>query len=118
MRIIPTLILLMLFVSTLSPVHADERADNGKFKETESTPGYWPKNGLVPDAKTAIKIAVAIWEPIYGIKHVAQEAPFHAVLKTDVWTVTGSVPRGKLGGQLLAVVAKKDGRIIKVYHSK
>ena len=25
-----------------------------------------PKGGYVPDAKTAIRIAVAVWEPIYG----------------------------------------------------
>jgi hypothetical protein len=27
---------------------------------------YKPAQGYVPDAATAIKIAVAVWEPIYG----------------------------------------------------
>lgn len=118
MRNILTLLFLLLLTPILVPALADERGDKQEFKETESTPGYWPKNGLVPDAKTAITIAVAVWEPIYGIKQVAEEAPFHAVLKNDIWTVTGTVPGGGPGGQLLAVVAKKDGKIIKVYHTK
>lgn len=30
-----------------------------------------PKEGFVPDAKTATRVAVAVWEPIYGEEHIA-----------------------------------------------
>jgi hypothetical protein len=73
---------------------------------------------LVPDAKTAIAIAVAVWEPIYGKAPIAAEAPYHAVLKNDLWTVTGNGPEKGPGGGALAVIAKNNGRIIKVYHTK
>jgi hypothetical protein len=105
-------------VIALGPEGAYAQAPAQGFKETESTSGYWPKNGLVPDAKTAIAIAVAVWAPIYGKREIAAEGPYEAVLKTDRWIVTGTLPGRSVGGTPFAVIAKKDGRIIKVYHTK
>jgi NTF2 fold immunity protein len=72
----------------------------------------------VPDATTAIKIAVAAWEPIYGVEHIARERPYHATLRGGVWIVTGSVPRGAMGGAALARISQKDGRVLFVTHYK
>jgi hypothetical protein len=113
-----TLVCLLMAVIALGPAGANAQADAQAFKETESTPGYWPRNGLVPDAKTAIAIAVAVWVPIYGKREIAAEGPYEAVLKKDRWIVTGTLPGSSVGGTPLAVIAKKDGRIIKVYHTK
>jgi hypothetical protein len=83
-----------------------------------------PKDGLVPDAKTAIKIAVAVWEPIYGEAQIAGEKPYVARLDTNgVWIVEGSLPRGLFGspvkgGVAVAEIAKGDGRILRVSHGK
>ncbi len=33
-----------------------------------------PKDGFVPNAQTAIKIAVAVWEPIYEETKIAEES--------------------------------------------
>src|SRR5260221_13978879 len=61
--------------------------------------GGRPKDGFVPDAKTAIKIAVAVWGPVYGAKKSVGEKPFRARLLTDaVWTGEGFLPPGTLGG--------------------
>ena len=87
-----------------------------------SEPGAQPPAGFVPDAKTAIKIAVAVWEPIYGEKQIAQEKPYHAQLGTNgVWVVEGTFHSGWLfndakGGVALAEIAKADGRILKIIH--
>ncbi|MHB8519951.1 MAG: YbbC/YhhH family protein [Limisphaerales bacterium] len=83
-----------------------------------------PKEGFVPDAKTAIKIAVAVWDPIYGRKEIAREKPYRAHLDTNgVWIVEGSLPNGwfgspVLGGVAIAEIAKSDGRILRVSHGK
>jgi hypothetical protein len=78
-----------------------------------------PKDGYVPDAKTAIKIAVAVWEPIYGEKQIAGEKPYTARLDTNgVWIVEGSLPKGYLGGVAIAEIAKEDGKILRVSHGK
>jgi hypothetical protein len=81
-------------------------------------PTFKPKDGYVPDAKTAIKIAVAVWEPIYGEQKVAGEKPYQAYLSNGVWTVTGSLPKGMHGGVAIAEIAKDDGKILRVIHEK
>jgi hypothetical protein len=77
-----------------------------------------PKEGYVPNAETAIKIAVAVWEPIYGAETIAAEKPYVAVLNKDVWIVQGSLPEGYVGGVAIAEIAKDDGRILRVSHGK
>ena len=79
---------------------------------------YTPPAGYVPDAATAIKIAVAVWEPIYGVSQIADEKPYHATLQGGVWTVTGSLPEGMNGGVALAEISKGDGRIMRISHGK
>lgn len=81
--------------------------------------GYVPAEGFVPDAKTAIRIAVAVWSPIYGEKDIQAEKPFQAKLNRGIWTVTGSSPRGfRVGGVAEAEISKKDGRVLMVIHGK
>ena len=88
------------------------------FAAETITPNFKPKDGFVPDAKTAIKIAVAVWEPIYGEQKIAAEKPYHAYLTNGVWTVTGSLPEGMAGGVAIAEIAKDDGRILRVIHEQ
>ena len=77
---------------------------------------YIPPKGFVPDSATAVRIAVAIWSPIYGANHIAGEYPFVAKLHNGVWTVTGSLPPGYVGGVAWAEIAKADARILRVGH--
>ncbi len=85
----------------------------------DSNGGYVPKEGFVPTKEVAIKIAVAVWEPIYGADKIANEKPYKAVLdEKGVWTVTGSLPEGAKGGVAEARIAKVDARIIAVMHYK
>lgn len=78
-----------------------------------------PSQGLVPDSKTAIAIAVAVWTPIYGEKKIASEKPYRATLADGKWTVTGSLPtKDWVGGVAIAVISKSDGQILRVSHGK
>ena len=79
---------------------------------------YKPPNGFVPDEATAIKVAVAIWTPIFGKAKIAKEKPYHATLKGDVWIVEGSFPEGYHGGVARAEISKEDGKIVSVSHGK
>lgn len=90
----------------------------GCAAQTISRRDYRPSQGFVPDQATAIKIAVAVWEPIYGQTMIADEAPYKAKLSGGVWVVEGSLPAGMLGGVALAEVAKDDGRVLRVSHGK
>ena len=77
---------------------------------------YKPPAGYVPDATVAIKIAIVVWEPIYGKEQIANEAPYRASLSNGVWTVAGTLPKSWVGGVATADIAKEDGKILPVSH--
>ena len=79
---------------------------------------YRSKDGYVPDAVTAIRIAEAVLAPLYGEEKIKSERPFKATLKKDVWIVEGSLPEGWKGGVAVVEISKKDGRIYRVSHGK
>jgi len=78
-----------------------------------------PADGYVPNADTAIKIAIAVWEPIYGKEAIAAQAPYSATLSDGIWFVTGSMPKPiRPGGTAMASIAQEDGRIVFIGHGK
>jgi hypothetical protein len=77
-----------------------------------------PVEGYVPDAATAITIAVAVWEPIYGKERIADQAPYTANLIDGVWVVSGSLPTGTIGGVAVAEISRQDGRVLGVSHGR
>lgn len=81
-----------------------------------SARGYIPPDGFVPDSITAVRIAQAVWFPIYGEQHILSEQPFVAKLSGGVWTVFGTLPKGAVGGTAVAKIAKRDGRVLFVIH--
>ncbi|HVU18713.1 MAG TPA: YbbC/YhhH family protein [Candidatus Didemnitutus sp.] len=83
-----------------------------------SKPFFKPKNGFVPDERTAIAVAVAVWSPVYGEEHISSEKPYHAELIDGVWHVDGSLPSDSLGGVAHAEIAKEDGRILDMWHGQ
>src|SRR3989449_11700766 len=90
----------------------------GPRNQDPTVKGYVPPNGFVPDSGTAVRVAVAVWIPIYGASQIRSEQPYVATLKDGVWTVTGTLPRGMVGGTAEARIAKSDGRILFVLHGK
>ena len=90
--------------------------------QQEKPHSHAPEAGFVPDSATAVRIAEAIWIPIYGQAQIENERPFTAALKDGVWTVTGSLHAapGKMakGGVALAEISQRDGRILRVSHGK
>lgn len=79
---------------------------------------YVPKDGYVPNQETAIKIAEAIWLPIYG-DDVEKSKPFVAHLTSSgIWIVEGTLPPGYLGGIPYIEIRRSDCKILKVTHGK
>ena len=76
-----------------------------------------PKQGFVPDAKTATEIGATIAFAMYGETSL-RERPFRARLRGNVWTVMGTLnPRGALGGVAIIQIQKDDGRILLAIHA-
>ena len=85
---------------------------------TASKATYIPPEGYVPDSATAIRIAEAVWIPIYGKKQIDGQRPLNVVLTQNVWTVTGSLPEGWVGGVAEIDIRKSDGKILRVIHGQ
>jgi hypothetical protein len=78
----------------------------------------------VPDAETAVRVAEAVFIPIYEEKQVGREKPFHARLERDHWVVTGTLKESNkpahivMEGAMTAEIDRSTGTIRSVYHGK
>jgi hypothetical protein len=87
------------------------------FIQAKTSRDVPPKDGYVPNEMTAIKIAEAIWLPIYG-KEIYDFKPFIAkLIKGKIWRVYGTVHTEK-GGSPIVEIQKSDGRVLMVIHEK
>src|SRR5690242_532970 len=83
----------------------------------------WPKHddpelvGYVPNEETAIKVAEALWLPLYGA-NIYNHRPFKAMLQDSIWVVEGTLDDGARGGVPHAEIRKKDCKVIRLYHTK
>ncbi|MBV8534112.1 MAG: hypothetical protein JO128_00885 [Alphaproteobacteria bacterium] len=106
----------MIFVGLTGVTRADclQRQDHHSFT---------PPQGIVPDERTAVRVADAVLIPIFGEAQVAQERPLHATSRGDIWIVTGSLPelppgQGIAGGVAEVKIDKCDGSIVSVLHGQ
>ena len=84
----------------------------------QSKHSFVPEQGLVPTAEVAIRIALAIWEPIYGSSNIERQKPYKAVLRDGVWYVEGSLPPNTIGGVAIAEITQRDAKVLRVSHGK
>lgn len=80
--------------------------------------GFVPKEGFVPDEKTAVRVAEAILFGIYGDDKIAAERPFTANLKDGVWTVEGHLSEGTDGGVARIKMSKRTAEVLFVEHGR
>lgn len=110
---------ILFFLLTSCNSGKKENKEEKKFIreiKTKKSP-YSFKKDVVPNAETAIKIAEAIWLPIYG-EDIYEEKPYVAKLnENNVWVVIGTVHSVK-GGAAYIEIQKHDGKILEVYHEK
>jgi hypothetical protein len=83
-----------------------------------------PRDGYIPDMRTAVRVAEAVMIPIYGARLVASEKPFHATLDGDVWTVSGTMGCKTtahsicVGGTAVMQLSKATGEILLSVHEE
>lgn len=109
------LIYLLLIIS--SPPVFSETQNQEKIPPCDPN-FYLSEKGLVPDEQTAKALAEVILTPIYGRDSIARQKPFAVMLDQDRWIVSGYLPPHMLGGTFLIVIAKQDGRVIRISHGK
>jgi hypothetical protein len=79
--------------------------------------GYMPDEGFVPDVKTAIKIAKAVWVPIYGEKNLLWRRYAIRLVDDSVWVIEGGNTLGMNGGGPFIRIDKWKGTILEVTHT-
>jgi hypothetical protein len=94
------------------PVHAEEAACKPPVGF------YQPQAGMIGTARTARSIALIYLTDIYGETTIRRELPLNAVLDHGIWTVTGSLPKGLLGGVAEIRLCQRNGAVIHVVHGK
>jgi hypothetical protein len=80
--------------------------------------GVRPSAGYVPDEATAVRIAKAVWTPIYGEKQLRSEPPFHAELKGNVWHVYNVSNPPMPGGGPEAEIDRRTGKVLREWHGQ
>jgi hypothetical protein len=82
--------------------------------------GIIPEGGFVPDKKTALKIAKAVWLPIYGKKKLIWNR-YQVKLKDDIWYIESvnilHIFFGISGGGPFIKINKITGEILDVSHT-
>lgn len=78
------------------------------------------KNGAIPNAKTAYKVAYPILCAVYGESMIRKELPLKVYLVDNKWRLVGSWNHGPgvKGGVAAIVINKSDGRVLDVVHSE
>ena len=76
------------------------------------------KEGLIPNAELAAKIAYEYVKAIYG-ENSAQDQPYQIqLLNGQIWRVKGTLPPNMEGGTFQIALEKYTGKIIWIYHGK
>ena len=83
-----------------------------EFHDDDSVNSVTRKDGFVPDAETARRIAEAVWLPVFGQKVVEKQRPFQVELQYNIWVVKGTPKRKPKSGVMFARISKADGSII------
>ena len=73
---------------------------------------------VIGDKETAIAVAEPILFKIYGKNQILSEKPYSVSLVDGYWILGGTLPKGYIGGTFLIILSEKDGRVIKLIHTK
>jgi len=85
--------------------------DNGLLEQVD----------VIPDKKTAIKIAKILWLPIYGKKYLLGYSYKVELVGNEIWAIAGvkNIHRifGTKGGGPYIEIEKKTGLVLKIGHT-
>jgi hypothetical protein len=74
-----------------------------------------PKEGLVPDKETAIKVAEVILFRLYGEKNITAQKPYSVTEDQNIWWVCGAPPPA-LGSSFAIAISRQTSAVLYLEH--
>ena len=71
-----------------------------------------PKEGLVPDKETAIKIAEVVLFRLYGQENISNQKPYVVTHDENIWWVCGTLKEGMLGSSFKIAISQQTAAIL------
>ncbi len=71
-----------------------------------------PKEGLVPDKETAIKIAEVVLFRLYGEQDTIRQRPYTVKEEDYIWWISGTLPRDSYGTVFNIGISKHTAAIL------
>jgi hypothetical protein len=113
----------LLLVSACSSGSSDEQRrpldrahQDRRCAEALNLYGHEPENGVVSSESIAKGVAHAYLKSTYPEDHHLR--PMTAILSNGVWTLTGTLPTGSIGGVAGIAICQSNGRVLEITHSK
>jgi hypothetical protein len=73
---------------------------------------------IIKDSITAISVAEPILFGLYGKKTILSEKPYSIHHIDNYWMISGTLPKGSLGGTFLIIIDEMDCKVIRITHGK
>jgi hypothetical protein len=119
---------IILFAFSLNACSQNDRSSLGKnFAESELKLALSKEsqhnvidnnNVIIKDSSTAVKIVEPILFSIYGKENIENQKPYETYLIENYWIITGTLPKGMLGGTFLIIIDARNSKVLKISHGK
>src|ERR1051325_7865352 len=98
--------------SSQTPIATDSptQRQGSRWGSNYQVPG--PKEGLVPDKETAIKIAEVVLFRLYSEGDITRQRPYKVKLEDDIWWISGTMKDDELGSVFTIAISKQTGEIL------
>lgn len=75
-----------------------------------------PKEGLVPDKATAIKIAEVVLFRLYGEEDIVAQRPYQVKQEDDIWWISGTLKANVFGSAFNIAISKQTAAVLHLEH--
>ena len=73
---------------------------------------------LITETATAIAIAEVLLFKFYGKENIESERPYEVYRIDGYWYISGTLPKGYLGGTFIIIINSINGEVIRLIHEK
>jgi NTF2 fold immunity protein of polymorphic toxin system component len=73
---------------------------------------------ILTTEKKVIEFAKFILFDIYGKKNIVNQKPYDVFLIDEYWLISGTLPKGTLGGTFMMMIDSKNYKIVRLTHGK